>query len=189
MPYNQESRHQIIFEKPEDRDGWISHVKRFISDPTIWDLIKPDIPVKPPLCFYPEEPPRLQPNATSPFDSAQIEKFKPLKLFREEDLAVFNFEDKGLRGQQVDLRDQLCQDDTSSSFFTLGSMEQSSCSQAKAEAKQLVRAEKRYHQLAKGPEKQNTESWLNEWMDMYQESVRVNLPEASGDMCGGGRRG
>ena len=42
-------------------------------------------------------------------------------------------------------------------------------------------AEKRYHQLAKGPANQETESWLNEWMDMYQESVRVNLPEASGN--------
>ena len=41
--------------------------------------------------------------------------------------------------------------------------------------------EKRYHQLAKGPGNQNVESWLNEWMDMYLESVRVDLPEVSGN--------
>lgn len=123
MPYNQESRHQIIFDKPEDWDGWRSHVKGFISDPTIWDLVNLDIPVRTLLCVYPEERPRPQPNATGQFDSAQIGQYKALKLFREEDLAVFNYEDKRLRGQQVDLRGQLCQDDTSSSLFTLGSME------------------------------------------------------------------
>ena len=45
MPYNQESRHRIILDKPEDWDGWISHVKGFISDPSIWDLVNPEMPV------------------------------------------------------------------------------------------------------------------------------------------------
>ena len=185
MPYNQESRHRIILDKPEDWDGWISHVKGFISDPSIWDLVNPEMPVRPLLCVYPEEPPRPQPNADGQFDPAQIERYKALKLFREEDLAVFNYEDKSLR--EVN---KLIYETTSARMIHQVAYSNSDPWSKLVALKQRLKpsdqsrallAEKRYHQLAKGPDKQNAESWLNDWMDMYHESVRVALPEASGD--------
>ncbi|MCJ1430182.1 hypothetical protein MMC29_008098 [Sticta canariensis] len=185
MPYNQESRNRIILDKPEDWEGWISHIKGVINDPTIWDLVNPDIPVKPTLCVYPEERARPQPNATGQFDLAQIEQYKALKLFREEDLAVFNYEDKGLREVNKLIYETTCarmihqvaysQSDPWSKLVALKQRLKPS-SQSKA-----LLVEKRYHQLAKGPGNQDIESWLNEWMDMYQESVRVDLPEALGN--------
>ena len=43
-------------------------------------------------------------------------------------------------------------------------------------------AEKRYHQLARGPgNTQEVEKWLDEWMDAYHEGERVGLPEVFGD--------
>ena len=42
-------------------------------------------------------------------------------------------------------------------------------------------AEKRYHQLAKGPTNQDVDSWLDEWIDVYHEAKRMEIVEVSGD--------
>ncbi|MCJ1423694.1 hypothetical protein MMC29_001578 [Sticta canariensis] len=92
MPYNQKSRYRIILDKPEDWERWISHIKGVINDPTIWDLVNPDIPVKPSQHVFPAKIPRPQPNAAGQLDLAQIDQYKTLRILQEEDLAAFYYE-------------------------------------------------------------------------------------------------
>ena len=185
MPYNKESKNKIILDQPEDWEGWISHIKGVINDPAIWDLVNPDIPIKPLLYAYPNELPRPRPDATGQYDPAQMEQYKAHKVFRDEDLANFKTEDKALR--EVN---KLIYETTSARMIHQVAYSDSDLwSKLVALKKRLkpssqsrtLLAEKRYHQLAKGPGNQDVESWLNEWMDMYQEGVRVDLPEVTGN--------
>ena len=97
MSYNKESKHWIILDKPEDWEEWISQIQKAINDPTIWDLINPDIPVKPSRRVFPAKLPRPQPNAAGQFDPVQMDQYKTLRLLKEKDIATFYHENSGLR--------------------------------------------------------------------------------------------
>ena len=141
--------------------------------------------MRPTLCVYPEKPTRSEPNANGLFDLAQIEQYKALKLFKEEDFAAFNYENKGLR----EVKKLIYETTSARMIHQVGYSHSDPWSKLVALKQQLkpsdqskaLLAKKRYHQLAKGPVNQKANAWLNERMDMYQKSVRVNLPEASGN--------
>ena len=106
------------------------------------------------LCVYPEEPAWPQLNANGLFNLVQIEQYKALKLFREEDLAAFNYKDKGLR--EVN---KLIYETTSARMIHQVAYSHSNPWSKLVALKQQLKpsdqskallAEKRYHQLAKG---------------------------------------
>lgn len=61
-PYD--TKHQLILDKPEDWNGWISFIKGAVHEPQLWNLIDPDLTNKPVTTPYPEKviPPRFDAN-------------------------------------------------------------------------------------------------------------------------------
>ena len=141
--------------------------------------------MRPTLCVYLKKPAWPQSLANSLFDFAQIEQYKALKLFREKDLAVFNYKDKGL----CEVNKLIYKAILAKMIHQVAYSHSDPWSKLVAFKQQLklsdqsrtLLTKKQYHQLAKGLVNQKAESWLNKWMDMYQKSVRVNLPETSGN--------
>ena len=181
-----DNKYRIVLDKPEHWDGWLSYIKGAINNDRIWSLVNPDVPTKPTRTPYPKEPtrPAIDRN-TGQIDPGGMERYKALRLFREEDLATFNAEDKALRAVN-----KLIFETTSARIITqVAHSEPDPWSKLVALKQRLrptrqtlsLQVERRFHQLAKGPGNQNVDAWLTEWTEMYHEAKRMNIPEVSGD--------
>lgn len=116
-----------------------------------------------------------------------MERYKALRLFREEDLATFNNEDKALRAIN-----KLIFETTSARMINQVAYSESDPLSKLTALKQRLRltlqnlslqVEKRFHQLAKGPANQNADTWLMEWTEMYYEAKSVTPQRSCNPRC------
>lgn len=93
-----DNKYRMVLDKLKHWDGCLSYIKGAINDDRIWCLVNPDLPTKPVRTPYPREPirPAIHPT-TGQIDPIAMEQYQALLLFREEDLSIFNSEDKALR--------------------------------------------------------------------------------------------
>lgn len=180
-----DNKHRIILDKPEHWDAWLSYIKGAVNNEALWGLVNLDLSTKPARTPYPREPARPQFSQDGVLDPNAMDRYKALRLFREEDLATFNNEDKALRAIN-----KLIFETTSARIITQVAYSKSGPWSKLTALKQRLRptkqtlslqVEKRFHLLAKGPANQNVDAWLTEWTDMYHEAKRMDIPEVSGD--------
>ena len=182
---NQDNKFRIILDKPEHWDGWLAYIKSAVNNDRIWGLINPDLVTKPATTPYPEKSIRPAISPTGHIDPGAMERYKALRLFREEDLETFNSEDKALRAVNT-----LILETTSARIITqIAHAESDPWSKMVALRQRLrptrqtfsLQVERRFHQLAKGPGTQNIDTWLTEWTEMYHDGKRMEIPEVAGD--------
>lgn len=177
--------YRIILDKPENWHTWLSSIKSGINNEEIWDLVNPDLVVKPKTLSSPRQLTRPGFAQDGTINAGELEHYKALKIFFEEDMARFKEQNKALRAINIlifettsaaRMNDVAYSD--SDPWSKLVALKQRLRPDNKS---QMLLVEKRYHQLAKGPVNQSEEAWLDEWSDMYHEAKRLNLDEARGD--------
>lgn len=123
-------------------------------------------------------------DANGIFDPLELQQYKTLGMFWEEDVDTFNYENKALHNisklifetRSTRMINQVAYSDPDpwSKLVALKHRLKPT------DQSRTLLVEKRYDQLARGLANQKIEAWLDEWTDMYREAKRTELSEVSG---------
>lgn len=86
-----------MLNKPEDRDDWISYIRKYINNQKIWQLVNPELPTRPATIPLPIEPDQPAFERNDIINEARLTQYKTLILFHDRNLIKYKDENKTLR--------------------------------------------------------------------------------------------
>ena len=179
------SSKKIMLSKSEDWKTWLSFVRMKATSLEIWDLIDPELAVKPETIKKPTEPtfdlgddPKKFNKEGYEFFKAKREMYKmTLSQYKEQTEAfssIISFIQESITAQNAVLIEHV----EPQPYEILRELKRTLAPTDRARELEL---QIRYRKLAKGPKNQNLEAWINEWSLMYVEAKASNLAEAQGN--------
>lgn len=174
---------KIILAKPSDWDSWLSFVKARATGTRVWNLIDPELTVRPVSLLEPIAPFYIIPVNDADFNIATYNTYKARKDLYKTDLALFERETKALSDIISFIQDTI----TASNVAFIQLEEAHPWNYLRALKARLaptddarsLEIEQKYHKLCKGPGTQNLETWLDEWIANYTEARKHGILEVT----------
>lgn len=178
------STKKVILSKPADWDAWIFSVRIRATSTRIWDLVNPDLTVRPVSLKEPIEPEFQFPADDAQFDKLKYEAYKARKDIYKTNLAEYERQEKAFGDLISFIQDTIAahnvpfiQKEEPHPWNLLRALK---LRPAPIDEARNLEIEQRYHKLCKGPGNQNVDTWLDGWITTYTEAKEHCIAEATG---------
>lgn len=175
---------KIVLAKSADWKKWIFSVKTKAMNSGVWDLINPDLNIKPLQQERPIKPTFVVPQSTNEIDKDSYKLFKIQISAYKHDLDEYDRQQNALMEIINFIHDSLS---VQTALF-IKNVDAHPWSQLRALKARLaptdqarsIEVERLYHRLAKGPGNRDVEAWIQEWEFMYADAMSLAICEVKG---------
>ena len=179
-------KRNVVLNKPEDWDTWITFIKIRATNLGIWDLINPDHSTKPAMLERPIEPildlgengetySQTKYNLHLAKQNVWKSKNAQFKEQRDACIAIINFVQETVSAQHG----VLIQHAKSAHPYDILNILKNGL--APSDQGRQLQIRNRWEKLRRGPGNQNMEKWVDDYRQMYFEAKAINLAEVQGD--------